>query len=348
MSFGSFIKKQFIDILQWNEDADGVLAWRYPMQDFEIQYGGSLTVRESQAAVFVNEGKIADVFAPGLYKLTTNTLPVLTYLKNWDKLFESPFKSDVVFFSTRVQIGRKWGTAQPITIRDKDFGMVRLRAFGLYSYKIVDPRKFYTEISGTRDIYTRDELEQQLRNVVVSTMTNVLGGSSIPFLDMAGNQGLMGEKIKEELLVAFTHYGVALDSFMVENVSLPEELQKAIDTRISMGMMGDMNQYTQYQVANAIPLAAKNPGGAAGVGANLAAGVVMGQAMAKGLVPGATDAQAGVAAQVVASAPATAAPAGGGDAAARLAQLKGLLDQGLIMQADYDTAKAEILKKLVG
>jgi len=346
MSFGTFIKKQFIDILQWNEDAEGVLAWRYPMQDFEIQYGGSLTVRESQAAVFVNEGKIADVFAPGMYKLTTNTLPVLTYLKNWDKLFESPFKSDVVFFSTRVQIGRKWGTPQPITIRDKDFGMVRLRAFGLYSYKVVDPRKFYTEISGTRDTYTRDELEQQLRNVVVSTMTNVLGGSSIPFLDMAGNQGLMGEKIREELLVAFTRYGVALDSFMVENVSLPEELQKAIDTRISMGMMGDMNQYTQYQVANSIPVAAANPGGAAGVGANLAAGVVMGQAMAKGLVPGAVDGQAGVAAQVMPAA--SAAPAGGSDAAARLGQLKGLLDQGLIMQADYDTAKAEILKKLIG
>jgi membrane protease subunit (stomatin/prohibitin family) len=345
MSFGSFIKKQFIDILQWNEDADGVLAWRYPMQDFEIQYGGSLTVRESQAAVFVNEGKIADVFGPGMYKLTTNTLPVLTYLKNWDKLFESPFKSDVTFFSTRVQIGRKWGTAQPITIRDKDFGMVRLRAFGLYSYKIVDPRKFYTEISGTRDVYTRDELEQQLRNLVVSTMTNVLGSSSIPFLDMAGNQGLMAEKIKEELLVAFTRYGVALDSFMVENVSLPEELQKAIDTRISMGMMGDMNQYTQYQVANSIPVAAGNPSGAAGVGANLAAGMVMGQAMAKGLMPGAVDAQAGVG---VAIAPAATASAGGGDAAARLAQLKGLLDQGLIMQADYDTAKAEILKKLIG
>ena len=196
MSFGSFIKKQFIDILQWNEDADGVLAWRYPMQDFEIQYGGSLTVRESQLAVFVNEGKIADVFAPGMYKLTTQTLPVLTYLKNWDKLFESPFKSDVAFFSTRIQLGRKWGTPQPITVRDKDFGMVRLRAMGMYSYRIADARKFYTEISGTRDVYTRDELEQQLRNLVISTMTNTLGASSIPFLDMAGNQALMAEQIK--------------------------------------------------------------------------------------------------------------------------------------------------------
>ena len=159
MSLASFIKKQFIDILQWNEDADGVLAWRYPMQDFEIQYGGVLIVRDSQLAVFVNEGKIADVFQPGTHKLTTQTMPVLTYLKNWDKLFESPFKSDVYFFSTRIQLGRKWGTAQPITIRDKDFGMVRMRAFGLYSYRIADAAKFFKEVSGTRETYTRDEVE---------------------------------------------------------------------------------------------------------------------------------------------------------------------------------------------
>ena len=339
MSFGSFIKKQFIDILQWNEDSDQVLAWRYPMQDFEIQYGGSLTVRESQTAVFVNEGKIADVFPPGMYKLTTNTLPVLTYLKNWDKLFESPFKSDVYFFSTRLQLGRKWGTPQPITIRDKDFGMVRLRAFGMYSYKIQDARKFFTEISGTRDVYTHDELEQQLRNIVISTMTSTLGGSEIPFLDMAGNQGLMAEKIKVELVVAFERYGVALDNFVVENVSLPEELQKAIDTRISMGMMGDMAKYTQYQAANAIPLAAANEGGGlAAFGANMAAGAVIGSTMAQALNP----------AVAAAAAPSGAATASSADPVARLAQLKAMLDQGLIAQADFDSAKADILKKLVG
>ena len=153
MSLGSFIRKQFIDILQWNEDRDGVLAWRHPMQDFEIQYGASLTVRESQMAVFVNEGKVADVFGPGMYKLTTQTLPILTYLKNWDKLFESPFKSDVIFFSTRLQLGRRWGTAQPVTLRDSEFGMVRLRAFGVYSYQIADPGTFYREVSGTRDVH---------------------------------------------------------------------------------------------------------------------------------------------------------------------------------------------------
>src|SRR5436190_22999187 len=169
MALMDFIKKQFIDILHWTEPDDGVLAWRFPMRDMEIQYGASFTVRESQLAVFVNEGKIADVFVPGMYKLTTQTLPVLTYLKNWDNLFESPFKSDVYFFSTRLQLGRKWGTQQPITIRDKDFGMVRLRAFGVYSYKVTDAKKFFIEISGTRETYTRDELEDQLRKLVIST-----------------------------------------------------------------------------------------------------------------------------------------------------------------------------------
>jgi membrane protease subunit (stomatin/prohibitin family) len=338
MSIGSFIKKQFIDVLQWNEDADGTLAWRYPMEDFEIQYGASLTVRDSQMAVFVNEGKVADVFGPGMYRLTTQTIPVLTYLKNWDKLFESPFKSDVYFFSTRLQLGRKWGTPQPITIRDKDFGMVRLRAFGMYSYKLADPRKFFTEISGTRAAYTVDELEQQLRNLVVATMSATLGGSELPFLDMAANQILLAQRMTEAMTPTFERYGLTLDNFAVENISLPEELQKAIDTRISMGMVGDLAKYTQYQVASSVPLAAQNEGGLAGVGAGLAAGVGMGQVMMDAL----RGSQAPAAAPVPAAAPAA------DDPAARLATLKGLLDKGLVTQADYDLAKAEILKKLIG
>ncbi|WP_374476562.1 SPFH domain-containing protein [Zoogloea sp.] len=338
MSIGSFIKKQFIDVLQWNEDADGTLAWRYPMEDFEIQYGASLTVRDSQMAVFVNEGKVADVFGPGMYKLTTQTIPVLTYLKNWDKLFESPFKSDVYFFSTRLQLGRKWGTPQPITLRDKDFGMVRLRAFGMYSYKLADPRKFFTEISGTRAEYTVDELEQQLRNLVVATMSATLGGSDVPFLDMAANQVLLAERMREAMTPTFERYGMTLDNFAVENISLPEELQKAIDTRISMGMVGDLGKYTQYQVANSVPLAAQNEGGLAGVGAGLAAGVGMGQVMMDALRGSQAPAAAPVAAPAVAA----------DDPEARLGKLKALLDKGLVTHADYDSAKAEILKKLIG
>lgn len=339
MSIGSFIKKQFIDVIQWNEDSNGTLAWRYPMEDFEIQYGASLTVRDSQMAVFVNEGKIADVFGPGRYTLTTQTIPVLTYLKNWDKAFESPFKSDVYFFSTRLQLGRKWGTPQPVTIRDKDFGMVRLRAFGMYSYKLADPKKFFTEISGTRAEYTVDELEQQLRNLVVATMSATLGGADLPFLDMAANQLLLAECMVAGMTPTFERYGLALDNFAVENISLPEELQKAIDARISMGMVGDLGKYTQFQVAQSVPLAAQNEGGLAGVGAGLAAGVGMGQVMMDALRTAQTPAAP--------AAPAAPAPADD-DPEARLAKLKALLEKGLVTPADYDAAKAEILKKLIG
>ena len=359
MSLGSFIKKQFIDILQWNEDADGVLAWRYPMQDFEIQYGGSLTVRESQVAVFVNEGKIADVFGPGRYKLTTQTLPVLTYLKNWDKLFESPFKSDVYFFSSRLQTGRKWGTPQAITIRDADFGMVRLRAFGMYSYGIADARKFFTEISGTRAVYTRDEVEDQLRGILLSTMATSLGASGKPFLDLAANQTLMAEQVKGPIQAAFDRYGLALDVFNVTSINLPEELQAALDRRIAIGMSGDLDKFTQYQVATAIPLAAQNEGGMAGIGASLAAGAVLGQTMARGLAGGGGGGGAGeggstggAAAPAAAVAPAAAAAApvaaAAPDPEGRLTQLKNLLDKGLISAADFDAAKADVIKKLVG
>lgn len=286
-------------------------------------------------AVFVNEGKVADVFGPGLHTLNTNTLPILTYLQNWDKLFQSPFKSDVYFFSTRLQLGRKWGTPQPVTVRDKDFGMVRLRAFGMYSYKLADPKKFFTEISGTRDTYTVDDLEMQLRNLVVSTMSSTLGNSAAPFLDMAANLGVMSDAVKAAMTPVFERYGVAIDNFAVESISLPEELQKALDTRISMGMVGNMATYTQYQTANAIPLAAQNEGGLAGIGASLGAGLTMGQVMTEAM----RNAQAG----------APAAPAAATDAPeVRLGKLKSLLDGGLITQADYDTAKAEVIKQITG
>lgn len=337
MGIGDFIKKQFIDVLQWNEDGDGVLAWRYPMQDFEIQYGARLTVRESQTAVFVNEGRVADVFGPGLHTLSTNTLPVLTSLQNWDKLFASPFKSDVYFFSTRLQLGRRWGTPQPVTLRDKDFGMLRLRAFGVYSYKLVDAGRFFAEISGTRECYTADELEMQLRNLVVSALSSTLGGSALPFLDMATNLGVLSDSVKSAMMPVFERYGVVLDSFAVESVSLPEELQKALDTRISIGMAGDMGLYAQYQSASAIPLAAQNEGGLAGAGAGLGAGMAIGQAM--------TDAL-----RVLPGGPAVAPAAlpAAEPAAAKLGRLKTLLDGGLITQADYDAAKADVLKQITG
>jgi membrane protease subunit (stomatin/prohibitin family) len=333
MSLASFIKKQFIDVIQWTEDSEGVLAWRYPMQDMEIQNGGVLIVRESQMAVFVNEGQIADAFGPGTHKLTTQTLPLLTNLKNWDKLFQSPFKSDVYFFSTRVQTGRRWGTQQPITIRDADFGMVRLRAFGLYSYRVADAATFHKELSGTREIYTRDDVEEQLRGIILATMANSIGVSKVNFLDMAANQSLMASQVKGDLTTALAKYGLGLDEFNVQSVSLPEELQAALDKRISIGMAGDLNKYTQYQTANAIPLAAANEGGIAGIGAGLASGMAIGQQMAAGLANGlGTNSAAGVVQQqTVGTAPAEAPEA-------RLEKLKGMLDKGLISQADFDGA----------
>jgi membrane protease subunit (stomatin/prohibitin family) len=280
MSLRDFISKQWIDVIDWTEPEDGILAYRYPMQDREIQNGGKLTVRDSQLAVFVNEGKVADAFGPGLYTLNTNTLPILTYLKNWDKKFQSPFKSDVYFFSSRIQTDQHWGTQNPITIRDKEFGAIRLRGFGIYSYHIADAKSFYSKISGTRDIYHIADLEGQLRNTIIAKMTDAFAGSQVPFLDMAASQGAIAEKISEQLKPAFTDYGLTLDTFVVENLSLPEELQKVLDQRISMNVLGDMGKFTQYQVAQAIPIAAGNEGGGAvGIGAGLGAGVAMGQAM---------------------------------------------------------------------
>jgi len=303
MSLRDFISKQFIDVIDWTEPEPGILAYRYPMQDREIQNGGKLTVRDSQWAVFVNEGKIADAFGPGLYTLTTNTLPILTYLNNWDKAFQSPFKSDVYFFSTRIQTDQHWGTPNPITIRDKEFGAIRLRGFGIYSYHINDAKTFYSKISGTSEIYRVPDLEGQLRNTIIARMTDAFANSQVPFLDMAANQGLLAQKINDALKPAFTEYGLALDSFVVENLSLPDELQKILDQRISMNMLGDMGKYTQYQVAQSIPIAAGNEGGGGvGIGAGLGAGVAMGQAMADAIKQSSSGAQGGAAAASAAGA----------------------------------------------
>ncbi|MGD0669711.1 MAG: SPFH domain-containing protein [Bryobacteraceae bacterium] len=279
MSLREFLVKQLIDVIQWTEAGDDVLAYRYPMQDMEIQNGGQLTVRDSQVALFVNEGRIADVFGPGLYKLTTRNLPLLTDLMNWDKGFESPFKSDVYFFSTRLRMDQRWGTATPITIRDKEFGAVRLRGYGIYSYRIADPKLFYGNVSGTRDTYYVSDLEGQLRNSIVAKMTDVFAPSEVAFVDMAANQGKLAEKIAGEMKPVFAGLGLELAQFVVENLSLPDDLQKVLDQRIGATMAGDLGRYTQFQAAQSLPVAAANPGGAAGVGVGLGAGLTMAQTM---------------------------------------------------------------------
>ena len=238
-------------------------------------------------AVFVNEGKLADLFRPGLYTLNTQTLPLLTNLMNWDKKFQSPFKSDIYFFSSRLQTAQKWGTATPITFRDKEFGAVRLRGYGIYAWHVFDPRVFHAKVSGTRDMYRVVDIETQLRNTIVSRMTDVFASSSVPFLDMAANQVELAHRISEAIKPTFAGLGLSLDSFVVESLSLPEELQKALDARIGMNMVGDLSRYAQYQIANSVPVIAANEGGAGsgiGAGVGLGAGIAAGQVIAQQVV----------------------------------------------------------------
>ncbi|MGE4241584.1 SPFH domain-containing protein [Ramlibacter sp.] len=345
MALMDFIKKQFIDIIQWTEADNDTLAWRFPMRDMEIQYGASLTVRESQMAVFVNEGKIADVFGPGMYKLTTQTIPVLTYLKNWDKLFESPFKSDVYFFSTRQQLDQRWGTPQPITIRDKDFGAVRLRAFGNYAFHIADPKLFHQQISGTREAYKASELDGQLRGMILQHISDAIAESGIPFLDLATNQIEFANALRKEMEPAFAAIGLALDGMTVQNLSLPEELQKILDQRIGMGMVGnDMGKFIQYQTGQAIPEMAKGAasggGGVVGDAMGLGAGVALGQVLAQNLQQGLQ--QRPTAAEAAPAAPTVRAE----DVMATLEKLGELKTKGILTQEEFDAKKAELLKKL--
>lgn len=342
MALMDFIKKQFIDIIQWTEDGDGTLAWRFPMADMEIQNGGQLVVRESQVAVFVNEGQVADVFGPGTHRLTTQTLPVLTYLKNWDKLFESPFKSDVYFFSTRQQIDQRWGTSQPVAIRDKDFGAVRLRAFGNYAYRIQDAKAFHSQISGTRERYTVADLDGQLRGLMLQHISDAVASSGTPFLDLAANQVEFAAALKNATAPAFQALGLELLSVTMQNVSLPEELQKILDQRIGMGIIGqNMGQFMQYQAAQALPEMAKGVGaggsGIAGEAVGLGAGVALGQTLAQTLGQG----LAGVGA--AAPAPTASRP---DDIVAMLEKLGDLKAKGILTDEEFAAKKADLLKKL--
>jgi membrane protease subunit (stomatin/prohibitin family) len=306
MSFGQFLGKQFIRVIEWNEPEDGILSYRFPMRDLEIENGGRLTVSESQMAAFVNEGKIADVFGPGLHTLNTRNLPLLTDLMNWDKAFESPFKSEVYFFSTRLQIDQKWGTATPITIRDKEFGAVRLRCYGIYTYRVADPKVFFNQVSGTRDHYFAADLEGQLRETIIARMTEIFATSGLAFLDMTANQAALSARIVDAMKPTFAALGLGLDQFVLENISLPEELAKVLDQRIGMNIVGDVGRYTQYAAAESLDLAAVNTGGGAGVGMGLVAGAAVAQVLASSLK---SPAPAPVAA---AASPAASAPAESG------------------------------------
>jgi len=274
------LKGELIDIVQWLDDTRDTLAYRFERYNNEIKNGAQLVVREGQAAVFVREGKIADVFAPGTYTLDTKALPILSTILGWKYGFESPFKAEVYFVSTRVFTDRKWGTRNPIMLRDPEFGVVRLRAFGNSSYRCSDPATLVRTLVGTDGRLTLDELGDQLRDLLVARFTDALGEAKIAAIDLAGHQDEIAQMLRGRISADFAQYGLEIVSLTIENVSLPPEVEAAMDKRTSMGVIGNMAQYQQYQTAIAIEAAAKNPGGIAGVGAGLGAGFAVANSMA--------------------------------------------------------------------
>ena len=276
MGILNFVKSQFIEVIEWVDDSEDTMAYRFPVQGKEIKMGAKLTVRESQAAVFINEGKAADVFGPGLYTLSTENLPVLTKLRSWPYGFNSPFKAEVYFFNTKQFTDQKWGTENPIMLRDAEFGMLRLRAYGIYSFRVSDPLNYMKQVSGTSGLAETQGITGQLKRLIVSGLTDLLGELRIPALDLAANYDEISEKTQQKLAGKFGEFGLTLASFYVENISLPPEVEAMLDKRTAVNMFGNVQQYAQFQAADSIKDAAKNPGGLAGAGVGLGAGAAMG------------------------------------------------------------------------
>lgn len=303
------LRGELIDIIEWLDESRDTMVYRFPRYENEIKYGAKLVVREGQAAAFVNEGKLADVFQPGTYTLETQNLPILSTLKGWKYGFSSPFKAEVYFVATRVFTDRKWGTKNPIMLRDAEFGPVRLRAFGSYAIRVKDPAVLLRQIVGTDSRFTIDEFGEQLRDMVVSRFTDILGESKIPILDLASNYDELAKYVGPRIEPDFSGFGLELAKFLVENISLPAEVEAAMDKRTSMGVIGNMQQYAQYQSANAIGDAAKNPGGLAGAGVGLGAGYMMAQQFGQAFNPANPPANPPVAGPPAAGPPAAGPPA---------------------------------------
>ena len=279
MGIFDFLTGEFIDVIHWVDDTRDTMVWRFEREGHEIKYGAKLTVREGQAAVFVHEGQLADVFTPGLYMLETNNMPILTTLQHWDHGFQSPFKSEVYFVNTTRFNDLKWGTKNPIMLRDPEFGPTRIRAFGTYTVRVSDPGKFLIEIVGTDGEFTMDEISYQIRNIIVQEFSRVVAGSGIPVLDMAANTADLGKMIAAAISGVVAEYGLEIPEFYIENISLPPAVEEALDKRTSMGLAGDLGKFTQYSAAEAMTAAARNPNGGGGMGAGL--GMGMGMAMAQ-------------------------------------------------------------------
>ena len=279
MGLFSKITGQLIDVIEWKDDSNDTMVHRYDHNGKEIMMGAQLTVRESQVAIMVNEGKLADVFQPGRYELSTQNMPILTALKAWKYGFNSPFKAEVYFINTKQFLDQKWGTSNPIMMRDAEFGMVRLRAFGIYSFRVADPVTFLKEVFGTNGLMTVEGVTGQVKRTLISGLSDAIAQSKIPALDLAANYDELSQYALNTLSPRIANIGLKLESFVIENISLPDEVEKAMDRRTSMGVVGDLNQYTQYQAAEAMREAANNPAGMAGLGATMGVGAMMAQTM---------------------------------------------------------------------
>lgn len=275
-----FAKSQFIEVIEWLDDSTNTLVYRFPVNGQEIKTGAQLIVRESQAAVFVYLGQAADVFGPGRYTIDGGNTPVLSKLGAWQYGFNSPLKSEVYFVNTKQFTDMKWGTSNPIMMRDDDFGMVRLRAFGGFSLRVTDPREFIKEITGTNARFQTEDIEGQLKRAIVTSFSDSLGKMNVPALDLASRYEEIGNQLREKINEDFQSFGLEVTKFYVENITLPEEVEAAIDKRSSMGALGDANRYMQFQAADALRDAAQNPSGGAGLGASLGAGFALGGQMA--------------------------------------------------------------------
>ena len=306
MSIFDFLSGQFIDVIAWTDDTRDTMVYRFEREGHEIKYGAKLTVREGQTAVFIHEGQMADVFTPGLYMLETNNMPIMTSLQHWSHGFQSPFKSEIYFVNTNRFTDLKWGTKNPIMLRDPEFGPTRIRAYGTYTVKVKDAGRFMTEIVGTDGEFTTDEVTFQIRNIIVQEFSRTIGSSGIPVLDMAGNTGDLGKLMAEAISGTIDQYGLELPELYIENISLPPAVEAAMDRRTSMGVVGDLSKYTQFSAAEAMTAAANNPDGAGG-GMGAGMGLGMGMAMANQMA-GAMGGPWGANPQAAHQQPAAAAP----------------------------------------
>lgn len=333
MGLFDFIKNEFIEVIDWVDDTQDTVIYKFPDKGNKINNGAQLTVRESQVVVLMNEGEFGDVYIPGRHELTTKNMPIITTLKSWKYLFDSPFKVDIYYVSTKQFTNLKWGTSNPVIVRDKEFGQVRLRSFGSYAMRVIDPKKFIKEFAGTNPWVRVDAVNEQLRNIIISKLSEGLAEANVSVLDLAANFSEIGEKLKPVFQKEFDVWGIELGQFYIENVSLPEEVEKMLDKTTQLNMLNNkLNQFNQMQGGIAIENLANNPGaaGTAGIGAGVILTNLLNQA------------------QQPAAQPAT--PANDSQEKQKLLdllkQLGDLKTQGIITEEEFNQKKAEILGKL--